>query len=573
MFGKFSCIVLFIIALNASLRAQNYGILSEKSKLETPLIQQRREAIRQTLAQNIPILAQAENKITAQQAEVQRIALADERFVLNVKPADSKEKFFNEIFGIYPARPSDFNQNTTSTCSDGSCYRIEMYNYALNLSTVALVHLNGKKVISLNQVPHTQPDIPPYLKEMALHIATESPEIEKALGFKPSPSAALMSDTKTALNRTRCERSKHLCVAPTFVKNEKALWAIVDLTDLKLVGIRWTNVGKQQQAPTERRLQNEYLTECFCKKINNIERNDWELNYVLTASDGLRISEVEFKGRRVINSAKLVDWHVNYSNTDGFGYSDAIGCPVFSAAAVVAVEAPRVAEIIENEQVIGFALEQDYYSEGWPTACNYNYKQRYEFYNDGRFRSAAASLGRGCGNNGTYRPVTRIAFAGKNNFAEWSGNDWKIWKKEQWKLQEATTPLTKENYQYKFQNADNQGFTMQSNIGQFADKGRGDAAYIYVTRNKPDADEGESDLVTIGPCCNTDYRQGPEKFIEPQAEAIENEELVVWYVPQLKNDDTLGKEYCWAESYLENGVFKTRVYPCFSGAMWVPFAK
>ena len=120
------------------------------------------------------------------------------------------------------------------------------------------------------------------------------------------------------------------------------------------------------------------------------------------------------------------------------------------------------------------------------------------------------------------------------------------------------------------QNADNQGFTMQANIGQFPDKGRGDAAYIYVTRNKPDVDEGESDLLTIGPCCNTDYRQGPEKFIEPQAETIENEELVVWYVPQLKNDDTIGKEYCWAESYLENGIFKTRIYPCFSGAMWIP---
>ncbi len=565
--------VFFLVFLNTSVQAQNYGILSEKNKLETPLIAQRRESIRQTLLQNIPILVQAENKITTQQADAQRIALADERFTLNAKPAESNEKFLNEIFGIYPARPSDFNQNTNVICSDGSCYRVEMYNYALNLSTLALVHLNGKKVLSLNQIPHTQPDIPSYLKEIALHIATESAEVEKALGFQPSTSSALMADTKTALNRTRCERSKHLCVAPTFVKNEKALWAIVDLTDLKLVGIRWTNVGKQQQAPTERRVQNEYLTECFCKKINNIERNDWKLNYVLTASDGLRISEVEFNGRRIINSAKLVDWHVNYSNTDGFGYSDAVGCPVFSAAAVVAVEAPKIAEIIENEQVIGFALEQDYYSEGWPTACNYNYKQRYEFYNDGRFRSAAASLGRGCGNNGTYRPVTRIAFTGKNNFAEWNGTDWKTWKKEQWKLQESTTVLTKENAQYKLQNADNQGFMMQPNIGQFSDKGRGDAAYVYVTRNKPDTDEGESDLLTIGPCCNTDYRQGPEKFIEPRAEMIENEELVVWYVPQLKNDDTPGKEYCWAESYLENGVFKTRVYPCFSGAMWIPIAK
>jgi hypothetical protein len=297
------------------------------------------------------------------------------------------------------------------------------------------------------------------------------------------------------------------------------------------------------------------------------------MNYILTSSDGLRISEVDFNGKRVINSAKLVDWHVSYSNTDGFGYSDAVGCPFFSTAAVVAYTPPKIMDLVENQQVIGVVLEQDFFSEGWPTACNYSYKQRFEFYNDGRFRSAVASLGRGCGNNGTYRPVTRIAFTGKNAFAEWNGSDWATWKKEQWKLQNPTTPLTKENYQYKIQGSDNQGFMMEANIGQFADGGRGDQAYVYVTLNKPTADEGESDLVTIGPCCNTDYRQGPEKFIEPNPDNIENQELIVWYVSQIKNDDTKGKEYCWAESFLDNGVFQTKVYPCFSGAMWIPLKR
>ena len=42
---------------------------------------------------------------------------------------------------------------------------------------------------------------------------------------------------------------------------------------------------------------------------------------------------MRFGGRPVLESAKLVDWHVSYSESDGFGYSDAVGCPVFSAAA------------------------------------------------------------------------------------------------------------------------------------------------------------------------------------------------------------------------------------------------
>lgn len=83
-------------------------------------------------------------------------------------------------------------------------------------------------------------------------------------------------------------------------------------------------------------------------------------------------------------------------------------------------------------------------------------------------------------------------------------------------------------------------------------------------------DEGEADLVTIGPCCNTDYQQGPEKFIEPSPDNIQNKKLVVWYVAQLKNDDAKGKEYCWAESVLENGVYVTKAYPCFAGPMFIP---
>jgi hypothetical protein len=566
------CIFTLICQIENSIaQDNNYAILAVTESPLTPLIEARKLAIQTVLKQNLPVLLLNDKTLSTIQLEAQQIALGNAEFTKECRSEDKNEALLNEIFGILPARPSDFgNQQTQKECADGSCYRVEMYNYALNLASVALVQVNQKKVLRIGKFPHTQPDIPTSLKQLALHIATESPEVEKALGFKPNLEAAVMSDTKTALNRSRCERSKHLCVAPTFVKNDKALWAIVDLSELNLVGIRWTNVGAPQQMPTERRLQNEHLSECYCKKVNTIERDGWKMNYILTSSDGLRVSELDYHGKRVVNSAKLVDWHVNYSNTDGFGYSDAVGCPFFSAAAVVAIEAPKILDLVENQEVVGFTVEQNYYSEGWPTACNYNYKQRYEFYKDGRFRVAVASLGRGCGNNGTYRPVTRIAFAGKNKFAAWTGNDWKTWKQEQWSLQTATTPLAKENAQYKIQDSDNHGFVMLANVGQFNDGGRGDNAYVYVTKNKPDADEGESDLMTIGPCCNTDYRQGPEKFIEPQPDTIENEELVVWYVAQIKNDDTKGREYCWAESFIENGIFQTKTYPCFSGAMWVP---
>lgn len=540
----------------------------DTAPLRTPEVKAYQKRIRQALLQKIPILPLPDETIDAQQRKAQQIALQDPQVQQYAFDPKTREPLRIEVFGVIPARQSDYA--AVPACADGSCYRVEIYNYALNLSAIALVHTSSGKVLKIAEFLASQPDIPPHLKDLALHIARQSHEVREALGYKPDADDALMVDTKTALNRSRCERSRHLCVAPTFVKGEKALWAIVDLTDLRLVGVRWTNVGDAGPIPTERRLQNESITECYCKKMNEIERDGWKMNYILTSSDGLRISEVDYNGQRVVSSAKMVDWHVNYSNSEGFGYSDAIGCPYFSQAAVIAVEPPRILNLIENGDTLGFVLSQNYYSEGWPQPCNYNYEQRFEFYKDGRFRVAIGSLGRGCGNDGTYRPVTRIAFAGKHSFAEWAGNDWETWKNEKWQLQQPTTSYTQEGYQYKLTNSQGHGFAMMANIGQMADKGRGDNAYVYVTQNKPDKDEGESDLITIGPCCNTDYRQGPEKFIEPTPDPIEQSDLVVWYVAQLKNDDREGNKYCWAESYLKDGTYNTRVYPCFSGALWVP---
>ncbi|QQS29852.1 MAG: hypothetical protein IPM47_02525 [Sphingobacteriales bacterium] len=530
------------------------------------IILNRKAAIEQALQQKIPVLLLSEG-ISEKQLFAQHLAIRSETFIQHTRSQDNLP-YLNEIFGIYPARQSDLPDGMRNI---GNLFRIEMYNYGLNLATVAIADINSSQMIWVNHYPNMQPDIPPHLVALALHIATESAQVQQALGFKPTPDSALMSNTKTALNRSRCERSLHLCIAPTFVKGDKALWAIVDLTDLKLVGSRWTNVG-DSQAVTERRYQNANMMECYCLKDSLLVQNNWRMNFTLTSSDGLRVSNVMYKNKLILQSAKLVDFHVSYSNADGFGYSDAIGCPMFSQAAVVAITPPEVKNIEEDGVNTGFALEQNFFSEGWPAPCNYNYLQRYEFYNDGRFRVSVGSLGRGCGNDGTYRPVTRIAFAPDfNKFYEWKNNNWHPWTTEQWQLQHLQTNYTSEGYQYKLAASNKNGFYIEANTGQFNDNGRGDEAFTYITKHHPDKDEGDSDLITIGPCCNADFRQGPEKFIEPEPESIENSTLVLWYVPQLKNDDTPGKEYCWAQSYVENGIIKVKTFPCMSGPMFVPF--
>ncbi len=533
---------------NASILSAKYHQIDSVSKLKIPVIKL--------------------SGLKPQELLAQEIALNDAKFTKYLKDSLESNVFRNEIFNVYQARP----QEVPEGMNPRQIFKVEMYNYALNLSTTALVDIVQQKLLSVGYYPQIQPDIPATLKDLALKIAVNNAEVIKALGYKPHQTEALMANTKTALNNTKCERSLHLCVAPTFIKDGKALWVIVDLTDYTVVGIRWTQVGNSDKAKpiTERKLKFDKIMDCYCKAEVPLAKQNWKFNYVITTSDGLRISEVYFKNKLVITSAKVVDWHVSYSNTDGFGYSDAVGCPEFSQAAVVAETEPRISDIMEKGKVIGFALEQNFSSEQWPRPCNYNYLQRFEFYTDGSFRPAVASLGRGCGNNGTYRPVTRVSFPENNNtFSEWNGTLWNDWLSEKWQLQTELTKYDTNGYQYKLTSS-NGGYYLKANTGQFADGGRGDNAYVFVTKQNVLKDEGENDLPTIGPCCNTDYRQGPEKFILPKPDPIKNSSLVLWYVAQLKNDNTKGKEYCWAESKLVNGVYKTKVYPCLSGPMLVP---
>lgn len=537
-----------------------------------PLVAEREAQLKTALTQNPPIVLLSAG-LDEMAKRAQDMAINDSRFTEYVRNPQTREPLRNEIFGVYPARESDITP-ATQACKQAKCYRVEMYNAAYNLTTVAVVDVTNNKVLAVTQLPDTQPEIPEHLKTLATQIAVNSPEVAAALGYKPGEEQALMANTKSSLNGTRCERSRHLCVAPTFVQGDRALWAIVDLTDNTLVGVRWTNLGSRTARVTEQRLEDEVISAKYCEQNTSVERGGWSLDFILTSSDGLRISDVTFEGKPVLRSAKVVDWHVSYSQREGFGYSDAVGCPTFSSAAVIPYDEPAIEDIIQDGQVVGWSLTQEFRSQGWPLPCNYSYRQRYEFYADGRYRAAVASIGSGCGGDGMYRPVLRIDPAGDDlTFSEWNGSSWEDWTTEQWQVFTPDTPLTPEGFQYRYVNTAGAGFYLEPGRGQFGDGGRGDNAFTYVTRRHPDRDEGESDMLTIGPCCNPDFEQGPEKFIDATPESIQNAPLTIWYVSQLKNDDTPGREYCWATAVLEDGVFVPKAWPCYAGPMFEPVSE
>ena len=557
-----------------------------EKQIATPLLKAYKEKVKQSLSNSPAVLLLGRDTLNNEQALIaQDLAISDKRFTQYTRHPKTKQALRNEIMTVRAVLASDkisSKSQTLSSYQKDNYFRVEMYNFFFNLSSVAFIDTKAKKVVAISQYSDAQPDLNKNLIKLAIEIAKNSALVKKDLSEAGVTNAEpTMSEIKTSLKNSRCERSHHLCVAPTFVVGDKALWAIVDLTDGDLVGTRWTELGTSGPPIeiTERQLENEYVFSQFCEKSQHYKKGNWQFDYQITSSDGLQLTNVTFKNKVVMKSVKLLDWHVSYSSRENFGYSDAIGCPLFSSAVVIAYDGPKTKVIKKKDssEENGFAFVQDFRQPPWPTPCNYRYEQRFEFYNDGRFRVAAADYGRGCGTDGTYRPVLRIDIeVNKENkenaeeqFSQWDGKNWKKWDKEQWNLQMPETKYTDKGYLFKVNNSQGQGFYIEPNRGQFGDGSKGDFAYTYITVNHPDIDEARSDMMTIGTCCNTNHQQGPEQFMQP-AESLEKKNLVMWYVPQIKNEGAAGSEYCWADTRVENGIPKIKVWPCYAGPMFIP---
>jgi hypothetical protein len=556
------------------------GILAEKNQaqdnIKLPLLKDYISRIEESLKQNPPVLLIEKQQLkTEQQYLAQLIAINNKQFIKYSHHHQTQIPLRNEIMTVRPLIAADITAKKSQILKNCQqhCYRVEMYNYFYNMSVIAFVDTNTQQVLEINSYSDSQPDLNNKLTQLAIAIAKNSKLVQQQLNN--SESNPTMAQIKTSLKNSRCERSHHLCVAPTFVVGDRALWAIVDLTDGDIVGTRWTELGESGPPieVTERQLENEFVFSEFCEKAHHFNQGHWQFDYQITPSDGIEITQVKFRNETVMNSAKLLDWHVSYSSREGFGYSDAIGCPLFSSAVVIAYSGPQIEDIYHEGDHVGFAFIQDFRQPPWPTPCNYRYEQRFEFYKDGRFRVAVADYGRGCGTDGTYRPIIRmdleVATNGEENFSQWDGSNWQIWQKEQWQLQSEQTLYTDEGYLFKLTNADDQGFYIEPNRGQFDDGSKGDFAFSYISVKHKNKDEGKNDMVTMGSCCNKNFQQGPEQFITP-SESLAKQNLVLWYVPQIKNNGIKGQEYCWADTQVEHGVKKIKVWPCYAGPMFIP---
>lgn len=494
------------------------------------------------------------NQLTSEQTLAQDLALKNRQVFEHTRNHRS------EVFGVREVLADQYTAASTA-CATANCWQVEIYNFDENTAVTAIVNLDTQKVLDVLYQPSMQPGINKRLADLAVDIAINAPEVIEALGYKPDRS--LLTAVPGGLLGTPCETG-HLCAAPTIRQGNRFLWAVVDLTDEKLVGINWTDSDVDGSTVP--------FTPEGCPPPGTVNRDGWAMSYENTGTDSMRVYNITYNGVAVATSIKLVEWHADYGSS---GYTDATGCggsgggfPIYPYGNT------QVLDLLDGQSnVIGFELVQDFRMSSWGNSCNYRYEQRIQFFNDGRFRTASLAYGKGCGTNSLYRPLVRVDIAanGDSNdaFSYWDGSQWVSPTNELYRTPYAGSngphSLTAEGYAWRVLDSSGAGYYLEPSNGQFGDGSEGDNPFIYVTQHK--ASEGDTDLGIIGSCCLDDHQQGPHNYVNN--ESITNQNIVLWYIPQMMTDATAPDYYCWTVQGEPNPV----TYPCWSGPMFVPAAQ
>ncbi|MGH2542943.1 MAG: hypothetical protein ACRDIB_09110, partial [Ardenticatenaceae bacterium] len=398
--------------------------------------------------------------------------------------------------------------------------------------------------------PGMRPGINRRLAELAREIAFNAPEVIEALGYQPTSSdwAPMIAD----LPDTACDGT-HLCVALGFDTGEYDLWAFVDLTTEEFVGVTWSGNSPESAMSSE-----SYGSE-GCPAPGTVNRDGWSLSHEVTPSDGLHIYDVSYNGTTVLKRSKIAEWHVHYISWDG-GFTDVPGCdgeggfPIYPYGDTVVLDLED-----DGGNVIGFEVVQDFRMGNWGYGCNYRYEQHYQFFDDGRFRVVGGAYGQGCDTDGIYRPLVLIDVAvegdAADNFADWNGSDF-VAQTEELRL-EPPNDLSSEGYAWTVTDSSGAGYYIEPGRGQFGDGGQGDNEFIYAVQHQSVFD---LDMGAMGTCCDYDYH-GPEAFVDGQS--IEDENIALWYVPQMETDAFAPNYYCWTVTNPPDH----DPYPCFGGPM------
>jgi hypothetical protein len=507
--------------------------------------------------------------LTEEQERAQAIALADGQ----VQAYTAGQR--TEVFGV--ATYLDINTPMSKAgCTPDNCHIVNIFNFDESATIQAFVRLDREEVIEVYYQEGIRPAINRRLADRAMEIALNAPEVVEIIGEQRASSDWAPMDS--TLVGSACEQG-HMCVAPTFDMGDYILWAIVDLTADRFVDTFWTATDGTRAGTVP--YPDDYANQApqGCPTPGTITRDGWTVNYNVTGTDGLRVSDVSYNNTLIIRSAKLVEWHVDYG---GSGFQDVIGCGGTDGGFMIYPYGDTVISDITDGggNVIGFEVVQDFRQNSWGQTCNYRYDQHYQFFNDGRFRTVQGAYGKGCAVTSDYRGLMRLDLAmggtdGDDRIATWNGSEWETVSTETRWCPEGEThescvgfvPGSNPNG-YRFRLSDtvtDSGYYVEPARGQFNDEGRGDFEFVYAVAHHPN--EGDEDLGIFSAGCCNDYDHGPEDYVN--GESVNGSNLVLWYIPEMATDAVEPDYYCWTIQ----GEPNPETYPCFGGPMFVPFGE
>jgi PKD repeat protein len=503
--------------------------------------------------------------LTPEQALAQELALADSR----VQAYTTGQR--TEVFGV--AQFLDINTPLNAQgCSIDNCRVVNIFNFDASATVQAFVRLDTREVLEVYYQPGVRPGINRRLADRAMEIALNEPTVIEVIGEQRTSSDWAPMDS--TLVGTDCERG-HMCVAPTFDMGDYIFWAIVDLTDDKFVDTFWTATDGSASGAYPYPDAYEDTNFGGCPASGTVTRGGWQVDYNTTGSDGFRVSNARYNGELVINSAKLVEWHADYGSS---GYSDATGCNPNHGFPIYPYGETQTLDLMDGSTVIGFEVVQDFRMGSWGNTCNYRYEQRFQFFNDGRFRTVEGAYGKGCGQNSWYRGIMRVDLAvggtdANDGIATWNGSAWQDVSTETRWCPEGDTnasctgfvPGTNpDGYRFRIEDSvTNTGYYIEpGRVGNFGDNGRGDFEFVYAVAHR--ASEGDNDMGALGAGCCNDYNHGPDQYVN--GESIADGNLVLWYVPQALTDASAPDYYCWT-------LTPPTTYPCFTGPMFHPYGE
>ncbi len=482
--------------------------------------------------------------LTPDQQRAQDLALADPRVLAQTSGHKSEVFGVADIGADYPAG--------SEACAAADCRQVQIYLFDLNTAVVAIVDLDASIVRDVLVQPGVQPGINRRVADLAAEIARTSPEFIAEAGYAPPPGVLTPMDGGSV----DCP-SAHLCLAMVLPQANTMLWAVVDVTDEKLVTVGRTplDAAGEAYAPAAAAVPP-------CPPPGTLDAFGWHINYETTPSDGFRVYDVTQFGVSVLKSAKLAEWHVSYNL--GGGFEDTTGCGPGGGYVIYPYGSTEVTPVTTTDGVPGIEVAQDFRMNNWGAGCNYRYKQHYQFFEDGRFRTTVEAYGRGCSSiYGLYRPLLRLDLAvggdGGDSLQTWDGVAW-VNQATEVELPQVA-PYTAAGAKWRVVDDGGWAYQVVPGQGQFGDGGRGDNAYVtgVVHHNN----EGDTDLGIIGDCCN-DAEQGPSNYVN--GEALISQNLVLWYRPQQYVVVSGTASYCWTIT----GEPTPETYPCAAGPMFVP---